>query len=125
MPRWSVLVVDDYPDTRELLSVALEIAGYGVVLAESGREAMSLARAVHPDAVVMDIYMPDMDGIATTRWLRSQPDLATIPVVAHTARPGGLAGVEGLFDAICRKPCSPDLLVGLLEQALQGKNGEP
>jgi CheY-like chemotaxis protein len=117
-------VVDDYPDTRELLSVALEIAGYGVVLAESGREAMSLARAVHPDAVVMDIYMPDMDGIATTQWLRSQPDLAMIPVVAHTARPGGLAGMEGLFDAICGKPCPPDVLVGLLQQALQGKAGE-
>jgi CheY-like chemotaxis protein len=123
-PSPSVLVVDDYADTRELLSVALELAGYGVLQAESGLDALVLAQQHRPAAVVMDIYMPGMDGIEATRRLRTHPDLAEIPVVAHTARPGGLAGMEGLFDAICPKPCPPDALVDVLERTLRAKGGE-
>lgn len=115
----SVLVVDDYADTREMLSMALELAGYGVLLAESGHDALALARQHHPAAVVMDIYMPDMDGIETTRRFRAEPGLADIPVVAHTARPQRLVEVGELFDAICAKPCPPDQLIHVLEETLQ------
>ena len=118
-----VLVVDDYPDTREMLSIALEFAGYDVLLAESGLEAIERARRHHPAVVVMDIFMPGMDGVEATRQLRTEPDLARIPVVAHTARPWGLEGVEGLFDAICPKPCPPDTLVSLVEKTLGSKSG--
>lgn len=120
-----MLVVDDYADTREMLSVALELAGYAVLLAASGRDAITLARLHHPAVVVMDIFMPEMDGIETTRRLRAQPDLAQIPVVAHTARPWGLEGIEDLFDAICPKPCPPDALVDLVGRALHAQGGTP
>ena len=120
-----VLVVDDYADTREMLAVALEFAGYGVLLAESGRDAITLARQHHPIAVVMDIYMPEMDGVETTRHLRAEPELADIPVVAHTARPRTLAGLEPLFDAICPKPCPPEQLVHLLAETLEAKGRRP
>ena len=120
----SILVVDDYADTREMLAFALETAGYGVLLAESGRDGIALAHAHHPVAVVMDIYMPEMDGIETTRHFKAQADLAGIPVLAHTAGPNGLAGVEDLFDGICAKPCSPDALIDLLNHMLQSK-GHP
>jgi CheY-like chemotaxis protein len=123
-PPHSVLVVDDYADTLEMLSVALEIAGYGVLLATSGDDALRMARSHHPAAVVMDIFMPGMDGIEATRQLRAEPDLASIPVVAHTAQPWGLAGIEDLFDAICMKPCPPTELIALLGQALESKGGD-
>jgi two-component system, cell cycle response regulator DivK len=118
-PPRSVLVVDDYADTREMLSMALELAGYGVLLAESGQDALDLARRHHPAAVVMDIYMPEMDGIETTRRLRAEPDLANIPVVAHTARPQRLVALEQLFDGICGKPCPPDQLIHVLDEVLR------
>lgn len=114
-----VLVVDDYADTREMLCVALELAGYGVLLAESGWSAIALARLHHPVAVVMDIYMPEMDGIEATRQMRAEPELANISVIAHTARPRTLAGLEPLFDAVCPKPCPPDRLIDLLGETLE------
>jgi CheY-like chemotaxis protein len=104
-----------------MLSLALEMAGYGVLLAESGRDALALARRHHPAVVVMDIFMPEMDGIETTRRLRAEPDLARIPVVAHTARPTRLEGLEDLFDAICPKPCPPNRLIDLLGETLDVK----
>jgi CheY-like chemotaxis protein len=119
-----VLVVDDYPDTLEMLSMAFEIAGYGVLLAHSGPEAIWLARQHRPDAVIMDIYMPEMDGILTTQQIRQDPELARIPIVAHTARPGGVKGMEGLFDAICPKPCPPDRLIDLVAATIRGSGGE-
>jgi two-component system cell cycle response regulator DivK len=118
-PTRSVLVVDDYADTREMLSMALGMAGYDVFLAESGRDALDLARRHHPAAVIMDIYMPEMDGIEATRRLRAEPDLAHIPVVAHTARPQRLVEFGELFDAICAKPCPPDQLIHVLGETLQ------
>ncbi len=85
----SVLVVDDYADTRDMLSFALEAAGYGVLVAESGRQALMLAQLHHPAIVVMDVYMPEMDGIETTRRLRAEPDLQRHPRRrAHRASPG-------------------------------------
>jgi CheY-like chemotaxis protein len=118
-----VLVVDDHLDTRELLACALEIAGYGVLLAETGPEAIGMAHQYHPAAVVMDIYMPVMDGIEATRAIRQDPALAHMPVVAHTARPGGLVGLEHLFDAICPKPCPPDRLVDMVGAWIHAKGG--
>lgn len=119
-----VLVVDDYADTRDMLSFALEAAGYGVLVAETGREALVMAHRHHPAVVVMDIFMPDMDGIEATRRLRADPHLGRIPIVAHTARPWGLAGIEDLFDAVCPKPCPPDLLVELVGQALHAEGDD-
>ena len=121
----SVLVVDDYADTRELLSAALEVAGYRVLLAENGRDALDVALRHHPVAIVMDIYMPEMDGVETTRQLRAEPDLAEILVIAHTAFPTRLAGSEDLFDAICAKPCLPDQLIGVLGETLGGRGRRP
>jgi two-component system OmpR family response regulator len=120
-----VLVVEDHADTREMIGVALEMAGYGVLLAADGRDALALARQHRPAAVVMDIYMPGMDGVEITRRLRAEPDLAPIPVVAHTAKPQGLTGIEELFDAICPKPCPPNELVRVLRETLHGSRKRP
>ena len=106
-----VLVVDDYDDTREMLQMILADAGYAVVSASSGSEAIALARSCAPHAVLMDLFMPDMDGVETTRQLKADPQLRDVPVVAYTARPATAQKEAGLFAAVCVKPCSPATLL--------------
>ena len=117
MPR-RVLVVDDHDDARELLGVILGSLGYAVVTAANGREAVEEARRARPDAVIMDLFMPEMDGFEAARILKADPALASVPILAHTARsaPGELDGA--LFAACCVKPCDPARLLVELERAL-------
>lgn len=119
MPSGQVLVVDDYVDSREMLTVALEAEGYAVLTADNGWRALIQAGRHRPDAIVMDLFMPEMDGVEATRRLKSDPDTRAIPVIAYTAR----ASEEGLdlFDDICLKPCPPDRLVRLIDDLLSAR----
>ena len=114
-----VLVVDDYEDARELLGIILEHIGFEVLLAANGTEAIESARQNHPDVVVMDLFMPGMDGIEATRRLRADPALRHLPVIAYTARTTPLAEADQLFTGVCIKPCSPDRLIGMVRGALK------
>jgi two-component system OmpR family response regulator len=91
-----VLVVDDEENIRFLVASALELAGMETVVAATGREALDLVSAWNPDAIVLDIMLPDLDGFALLRRLRDQGN--PVPVVFLTAR--GTAGdrVRGLRD---------------------------
>ncbi|MBC9735121.1 response regulator [Nocardioides marmotae] len=85
MPR--ALVVDDDDSIREITQIALEVvAGWEVVTAASGASAIELAAEHQPDVVVLDLMMPDMDGLATFGHLRAQASTAHIPVVLLTAK---------------------------------------
>ena len=77
----SVLVVDDRDVDRELLGTLLGQAGYLVLEATSGEEALELAQAERPDLVITDLLMPGMDGYELVRRLRSMPDTDAIPVI--------------------------------------------
>ena len=114
-----VLVVDDYDDARELLGIILQHVGFEVLLAANGIDAIETARRNHPDVVVMDLFMPGMDGIEATRRLREDPALRDVPVIAYTARTAPLADDEQLFAGVCIKPCSPDRLIGMVRGALK------
>ncbi len=81
----TILVVDDFDDTRLLLRTWLEKRGFRVVEAEDGIRAVAKAQEVRPDLIIMDIEMPEMDGFAATRKIRSIPELDGIPVVAVSA----------------------------------------
>ncbi len=82
----TILVVDDEPDIRELARLGLEmVGGYRVVVADSGTAAATLTEEVRPDAVLLDVQMPGMDGPATLAALRSGQVGATVPVVFLTA----------------------------------------
>ena len=87
MPVPTVLVVDDDDAIRELTQIALEaVGGWNVVPADGGAAALALAREHRPDAVLLDVMMPDMDGIATFGHLQADERTRDIPVVLLTAK---------------------------------------
>ena len=117
-----VLIVDDYPDGRSLLATFFENAGYEVVTAGDAFEAVATTAASRPSVIVMDIFMPGLDGIEATKRIKALNDAATIPVIAYTARPTEHLDDE-LFVGICAKPCPPDVLLGMVQDAAAGLRG--
>src|SRR5215216_1839374 len=83
----TIMIVEDYDDTRLLLKHGLEGLGYSVLEASNGQEAVDIAEREHPDLILMDLDLPILDGIAATQHIRQQPDLANVPIVAVTAFP--------------------------------------
>ena len=82
-----ILLVDDEDDIREVAQMSLEMtAGWEVVAAGSGPEALRLAAAERPDAILLDVMMPGMDGPATARELKGRAETADIPIVLLTAK---------------------------------------
>lgn len=81
-----VLVVDDDATIRQVLRLNFEAEGYDVHVATGGEEAKEMARAIHPDIVVLDVMMPGTDGYSVLRSLRSSPQTDDIPVMLLSAR---------------------------------------
>jgi two-component system cell cycle response regulator DivK len=112
-----ILVVDDYEDNRQMYAELLAYAGYDVVEARDGAEAIEKAHAVLPDLIIMDLSLPVLDGWEATRRLKHDDRTTHIPVLALSGHaPEGLAGLsEGARDAGCdgflSKPCSPERLL--------------
>lgn len=77
--------MDDSVDNLLLARVVLESEGFQVFTAQDAQEAMAAIPACHPRLILMDVQMPGMDGLELTRWLRRDPDLSAIPIVALTA----------------------------------------
>ena len=119
MPK-IILVVDDHEDTRELLQLVLRQAGYSVVSADNGLEAVAKVKSDHPAAVVMDMFMPVMDGFEATKLIKSDPLLRDVPVIAHSAKPETCKRDMSLFAAICAKPCEPDQMLAVVDQLTSG-----
>ena len=81
----TVLIVEDNELNMKLFNDLLEAHGYGTVQTKSGVEAVGLARQHMPQLILMDIQLPEVSGLQVTQWLKDDPDLAHIPVVAITA----------------------------------------
>jgi two-component system cell cycle response regulator DivK len=119
--RPRVLLVDDYPDAREMYSEYLEFSGFDVVEAGNGMEALQRAVDTTPDIILMDLSLPVMDGWEATRRLKADQRTKAIPVVALTGH--ALAGIsEGAkqagCDAFVTKPCLPEDLVREIRKIL-------
>jgi CheY-like chemotaxis protein len=97
-----ILIAEDHLDSREALKALLEAFGYNVLLAVNGREAVDRALAEHPDLILMDIMMPEMDGLQATRELRRHEALRETPIIAVTAMEGAheLAVQAGATDCV-------------------------
>ena len=120
--RPRVLLVDDYPDAREMYTEYLEFSGFEVVEAGNGQEALQRAAESAPDIILMDLSLPVMDGWEATRRLKADKRTASIPVVALTGH--ALAGIsEGAkragCDAFITKPCLPEDLVKEIRKVLE------
>jgi CheY-like chemotaxis protein len=110
MERRRVLLIDDEDDIREVAQLSLEMVGrWEVVTASSGAEGLVRAAADQPDAILLDVMMPDMDGPTTFKGLRANPATCDIPVVLLTAKIFDSAtdrnGLEGI--KVIGKPFDP------------------
>jgi CheY-like chemotaxis protein len=83
--RRTILVVDDFDDTRLLLRTWLQKKGFRVVEAENGNRAVAAAESNRPDLIIMDVEMPELDGLAATRKIRKLENFETVPIVAVSA----------------------------------------
>jgi two-component system response regulator MprA len=115
-----VLVADDEPAVRESLRRSLAFNGYEVLTANDGQEALEVIRAQAPDAVILDVMMPRLDGIAACRQLRSEGDMT--PVLLLTARDGvsdRVAGLDAGADDYLPKPFALEELLARLRALLR------
>jgi two-component system OmpR family response regulator len=123
-PEARLLVVEDEPNIRELLSTSLRFAGFEVHTAGDGQTALKLAESTRPDLLVLDVMLPDMDGFSVTRRLRDQG--RQVPVVFLTARDDTQDKVTGLTvggDDYVTKPFSLEEVVARIRAVLRRTGG--
>jgi DNA-binding response OmpR family regulator len=117
-----VLVADDEEDIRALVAFRLQRAGYDVITAADGEEALALATTQLPDLIVLDMMMPKATGLEVTRSLRGQDSTKDIPVILLTARAQEAdvaSGFEAGADDYVKKPFSPKDLQSRVQKLLE------
>jgi DNA-binding response OmpR family regulator len=114
MSHRKILVVDDEADILSFLELVLKERGYDVLTASGGRDAIEKARAAHPDLVLLDIMMPQMDGWEVLKLLRLDDGTAQIPVAMVSARTDPKDRVQGLQEGAVDYICKPFALEDLL-----------
>ncbi len=121
-----ILVVDDELQIVRVARSYLEKAGYRVLTASNGREALFIARYEKPDLVVLDLQMPEMDGLEFTRRVRAeQPDIAIIMLTARVEEVDRILGLELGADDYMTKPFSPRELVARVRTVLRRSQSTP
>jgi CheY-like chemotaxis protein len=116
-----ILIVDDVTEIRELWRLWLTYWGFAVQEAKNGAEAVQMALANPPDLVLMDLWMPVLDGLEAMRQLRDDPRTTNVPVVALSAQtmsPAPDAIAEAGACTFVQKPCDPDELLHHIRSAL-------
>ena len=116
-----ILIVEDREDNRRILRDLFASAGYELIEAESGEEALLALATSRPDLILMDIQLPVMDGYEATRQIRANPELSSIPIIAVTSY--ALAGNEAKAlatgcNAYISKPFSPRALLAKVKEYL-------
>src|SRR5207248_947754 len=120
--RSKILVVDDEPEAVELVEFNLKQAGFDVVAAADGAEALKKARALVPSLVVLDLMLPEVDGLEVCKMLRRDSATAKIPIIMLTAKAAEIDRILGLelgADDYITKPFSPRELVLRFKRILQ------
>lgn len=126
--RPKILVVDDEPEAVELVEFNLKQAGFDVLSAADGAEALTRAHAALPSLIVLDLMLPEIDGLEVCRMLRRDPTTSAIPIIMLTAKAAEIDRVLGLelgADDYVTKPFSPRELVLRIKKILQrGRAGK-
>jgi DNA-binding response OmpR family regulator len=105
-----ILIVDDDVQTLRLVGLMLERQGYKILAASNGTQAIGMARSEHPDLILLDVMMPDVDGYSVARTLRKEPETTDIPILMFTAKAqveDKIAGYESGADDYLTKPIHP------------------
>ena len=119
-----ILVVDDEPDAIELIRFNLKASGYEVLTAEDGEEALAKARKFSPDMILLDVMLPEIDGLEVCKILRRDPATASLPIIMLTAKASEIDRVLGLefgADDYVTKPFSPRELMLRVRNLLKRK----
>jgi len=123
--KYKILVVDDEPDIVELIEYNLKREGYTVFTASNGQEAVSVAKKLNPDLIILDIMMPKMDGIEACRVMRSMPEFKNTFMVFLTARSEEYSEIAGFnvgADDYIAKPIKPRALISRINAILRRNN---
>lgn len=119
MSEKRILVVEDEPSLAEVVSLYLKRAGFQVQVAADGKQAMNILEKEIPDFVILDLMLPEVDGLSLTRWLRDHSDVPIIMVTARREEIDRIAGLEMGADDYVVKPFSPQELVSRVRAVLR------
>jgi two-component system, cell cycle response regulator DivK len=120
-----ILLVEDNPATMDVVEKELEFLGYDTITADDGRKAVEMAEAHMPDVIIMDISLPQMDGLEATALIRENPKTKSIPILAATARalPGDREKcIQGGCNDYIAKPFTHRELGAALKRLLDGES---
>lgn len=118
---WSILIVDDEEMTRSMLRMMLQLDGFAIYEADGGFQALEAIQTEKPDAVLLDVMMPDLDGIETCKRIRQNPSTANLPVIilSGKAHPEAIeAGLQAGANLYLTKPTPRKKLVEALHSVL-------
>lgn len=118
-----VLMIDNDPDVHRFLEESLELE-YKLMHAFSGKEGLKMAKKFHPDLITLDVVMPDMDGWTTLTRLKSDPDLANIPVIMISLGEKNKYGITLKVADYLMKPVEPRILTASIQKHLNNKSGQ-
>ena len=116
------MLVDDEPDIIEIIRYNLSAEGYKIATAENGKEALKVAKREKPHLIILDVMMPEMDGIETCHQLRQEPDLKETVIAFLTARGedfSQMAGFDAGADDYITKPIKPKILTSKVKSLLR------
>jgi DNA-binding response OmpR family regulator len=125
MIKHKILVVDDDPKIVDLVRLYLEKGGYRALVAYGGLEALELTRQKRPDLVLLDLMLPEMDGLDVCRILQAESEVPIIMLTARTTDEDKLAGLELGADDYITKPFNPREVVARVRAVLRRAGGKP
>jgi len=123
----TIVIVEDEPDTAEMFAEMMRLAGYNVLKSYGGTPAIALISAKIPDAIVLDLMMPDLSGLEVLKFMRRDPRLAHIPVVVVSAKslPSDIkSGLDAGASVYLTKPVAFQDLNEAVSKAIQGVDAD-
>ena len=119
-----ILVVEDFPSDLKMMTMALERESYDVITAMDGKEGVEKARKEKPDVIIMDVMMPEEDGLDACKELKTDPECSNIPIIIHTSIQDSPVILREMqkntdspyADAYIDKPCDPNALIEVVKR---------